>query len=94
MRPNDRYTYAEAGFNGFLSRSTKSNPRATSLRGGISSGTGRSVQFDRQHAGGVFMDKIRVGPRLVLDGVAARIIIMDEEGAEEQAWFGELRTDE
>lgn len=93
MRPSDRYTYADAGFNGFMSRSVKSNPDAVTLRGGISSGTGRSVQFDRQHTGGVFMDKVRIGPRMILDGVRARVIILDESGEEEQAWFGDLTKD-
>lgn len=90
MRPSDRYTYANAGFNGFMSRSAKSNPAAVNLRGGISSGTGRGVQFDRQHTGGTFMDKVRIGPRMILDGVRARVIILDESGNDEIAWFGDL----
>lgn len=94
MRPSDRYTYADAGFNGFMSRSVKSNPMAVNLRGGMSSGTGRSIQFDRQQVGGTFMDKVRIGPRMILDGVRARVIILDESGIDEVAWFGDLTKEQ
>ncbi len=90
MRPSDRYTYEQAGFNAFLLRSMKSNPGARTLAGGVSRGSS-NIAFDRLQAEGMLGDKIQVG-RLVLDGVSGRMIVLDETRAVESGWVGDLRT--
>ena len=83
------YTYRNAGFNGFLNRSLKSNPAASNLQAGIALGSGRPVNFDLQSALGAMGMKLPLG-RITLDGEAGRIAITNENG-EEVAWFGDLR---
>ena len=90
MRPSDRYTYEQAGFNAFLLRSMKSNPGARTLASGVSQGSS-NIAFDRLQAEGMLGDKIQVG-RLVLDGVSGRMIVLDETRAVESGWVGDLRT--
>lgn len=77
MRPGDRYTYVNAGFNGFMNRSLKANPAATSLRGGISSGPGRPINLDLQQMVGALGDKLTIG-KLVLNGKDGNIEIHDD----------------
>lgn len=89
MRPQDRYTYEEAGFNSFMLRSMKSNPGAQTLRGGISKGTGRPIAFDRQSIEGMIGDKLKLG-RLVLNGPEGRIAVLDRMEINEVGWMGDL----
>lgn len=89
MRPSDRYTYENAGFNAFLLRSQKSNPGAQTVRGGISMGTGKPMAFDRQSIEGMIGDKLKIG-RLVLDGRAGRLITLDQAETTEVGWVGDL----
>lgn len=89
MRPSDRYTYQNAGFNSFMLRSQKSNPGAQTVRGGISAGTGKPLAFDRQQIEGMLGDKVQIG-RIVLDGRAGRIITLDKARIEEVGWVGDL----
>lgn len=91
MRPSDRYTYENAGFNAFMLRSMKSNPGAQTVRGGISMGTrqGGPMAFDRQAIEGMFGDKVKIG-RLILDGVAGRLITLDSTESVEIGWVGDL----
>lgn len=87
MQPQDRYTYETAGFNGFLTRSLKSNPLANNLSDGIASSSGTAMNFDRQQVAGSLGNKLTIG-RLILDGVAGRAIA--QKNGEDVAWFGDL----
>lgn len=89
MRPQDRYTYQNAGFNAFMLRSMKSNPGAQTVAGGISSGNGGAFAFDRQQIEGMLGDKLKVG-RLVLDGQKGRLIVLDTAETTENGWVGDL----
>lgn len=89
MRPQDRYTYQNAGFNAFMLRSMKSNPGAQTVRGGISSGNGGNLAFDRTQIEGMLGDKLKVG-RIVLDGQKGRMIVLDEAETTENGWVGDL----
>lgn len=89
MRPSDRYTYQNAGFNAFMLRSQKSNPGAQTVRGGISTGTGKPMAFDRTQIEGMLGDKLKIG-RLVLDGRAGRLITLDQTESTEVGWVGDL----
>lgn len=86
--PKPKYTYQDAGFNGFLSRSKKANPFALDLSDGPSSSSGGTLNLDRQQVASSLGNKLTLG-RIVLDGVAGRIIMSDENGVE-TAWFGNL----
>lgn len=89
MRPQDRYTYQQAGFNAFMLRSMKSNPGAQTVAGGVSSGNGGRFAFDRQQIEGALGDKLKIG-RLVLDGQKGRLIVLDEAETTENGWVGDL----
>lgn len=89
MRPNDRYTYENAGFNSFMLRSMKSNAGAQTVRGGISVGSGKAIAFDRQQVSGALGDKVAIG-RLVLDGVKGRVVVLDRAKITETGWVGDL----
>ena len=89
MRLQDRYTYQNAGFNAFMLRSMKSNPGAQTVAGGISRGNGGALAFDRTQIEGMLGDKLKVG-RLVLDGQAGRLIVLDEAETTETGWVGDL----
>lgn len=92
MRPNSRYTYENAGFNTFMLRSMKSNPGAQTVRGGISVGSGKPMSFDRQALAGAIGDKLAIGQRLILDGNAGRVIVLDATGSTEIGWLGDLTS--
>lgn len=89
MRPQDRYTYQNAGFNAFMLRSMKSNPGAQTVAGGISRGNGGPLAFDRTQIEGMLGDKLKVG-RIVLDGQKGRMIVLDEQETTENGWVGDL----
>lgn len=91
MKPRDKYTYEDAGFNTFLLRSMKSNPGAQTVRGGISMGTGKTIAFDRQAVAGSMGDQYSMG-RLVFDGLAGRIKVLDKTKTIETGWMGDLTT--
>jgi hypothetical protein len=88
---NSKYTYEDAGFNAFMLRSLKSNPGAQNVMGGISSGVGSggSIAFDRQSVEGMLGDKLTIG-RIILDGVAGRMIVLDTARTTETGWVGDL----
>lgn len=90
MRPGDRYTYENAGFSSFLLRSKKSNAGAQTVHGGISTGSGKPMAFDRQQLAGAIGDVLPVGKRLLLDGRSGRIIVLDSSGSTEIGWVGDL----
>lgn len=90
MQQEDRYTYENAGFSGFMLRSLKSNPGAQTLRGSVSMGTPNGFAFDRKMVDGQLGDIVQVG-RLILDGVAGRMRVLDEARTTETGWVGDLR---
>lgn len=93
MQPSNtippKYTYINAGFNNFLSRSKKANPFAQILSDGASSSSGTTVNFDRQQIAASLGNVLKLG-RISLDGVSGRIAITDKTDTTETAWFGDL----
>lgn len=87
MRPSDRYTYEDAGFNGLMNRSRKSVSTARNIQG-ASRGSGRALNFDLQQVEGSLGDKLRVG-HIVLKGADSQIAI-ENEGGVETTWIGRL----
>lgn len=88
MQPSSRYTYQNAGFNGFMMRSLKSNAGAQTLRGGMTIPSA-AIDFDRQQIAGAIGDQLKLG-RLNLAGNLGRIIVMDETNTIEVGWMGDL----
>lgn len=87
MPQNDKYTYENAGFNGLMSRSLKSNAFATGVQS-ASASSGTTLNLDRQQIASSLGNSLTLG-RIVLDGVNGRVKIIDENGVE-TAWFGNL----
>lgn len=84
---NQRYTYRDAGFNGFLNRSLNARP-GSNLRT-ISQGAARKeINFDYMQTSGNLGDKIQVGG-IHINGSDRRIVIIDELG-NEVGWIGKL----
>ena len=81
MRPgaDGTYSYREAGFNQFFSKSIASNPEVRNLRTMGSGSRNNQLAFDRVQVGGSLGDKIRVGD-INNDGVNAVIDITDGSG--------------
>lgn len=88
MKPSDRYTYADAGFNGFMSRSLKAVSVAQTLSDGASTSSGTILNFDRQQVAASLGNILTLG-RVSIDGVAGRIIVSDQNGVQ-TGWFGDL----
>lgn len=91
MQPQYRYTYEQAGFNGFMLRSLKSNPGAQTLAGGISTGNGGTIAFDRQAIEGSLGGILKVG-RVQIDGIKGRIVFLDDTETVENGWAGDLTS--
>lgn len=89
MNRKPRYTYQDAGFNGFLSRSLKSNPIANNVSQGIATGSGKPVNVDLQAMFGALGNIIDLG-KLVLDGVEGKIRVREEAGGEDTGWIGNI----
>ena len=89
MQPGRRYTYADAGFNGFLTRSLKSNMGAQTLFDGPSTGATNQINFDQMQVSGAIADNIKVGSRLELQGNNGRIAVKDDQ-RNEVGWVGDL----
>jgi len=81
--PDARYSYEDAGFNGFMRRTINSNPTENSLKGvGVGRrGQPQTLDFDSLHTGGSIGDKFTAG-RVVVDGSNGAIKIMDTDGNE------------
>jgi hypothetical protein len=90
-RPSNRYTYENAGFNGFMTRSLKSNPNAQTLADGPSSSASNTVNFDMMNTSGMITDGLRVGAQLELQGSKGRLAVKDLRGTE-VGWVGSLDT--
>lgn len=82
MPTPSNYTYAAAGFNGFLTRSLDSNVNAQTLGGGPSFSPGPPLNFDQTQTSGSFGDVVTIGQRLRLDGTNGRISVEDSNGNE------------
>lgn len=78
-----RYSYEDAGYNGFMRRTINSNPTENSLKGvGVGRrGQPRTLDFDSLQTGGSIGDKFTAG-RVVVDGSNGAIKILDTEGNE------------
>ena len=87
MDNNDRYSYADAGFNRFLNRSINASQGST-LRAITSSSPRKELNFDQMQTSGNLGDKIQVGG-ITLDGKKRRIVIVDELGTE-VGWIGNV----
>lgn len=87
MRPQDRYTYRDAGFNGLMLRTRKSNPQADGITN-ASRGSGKPMNFDLQQVAGSLGDNLPVG-KVKIQGAIGRIAIENDQGTE-AAWFGNL----
>lgn len=84
------YTYLDAGFNRFFSRSISSNPANGSLLA-MSNGAGsNTLNFDQMRTSGNLGDKIQVGG-VIIDGTNRRIAIIDENG-QEVGWIGNISS--
>lgn len=85
---NVPYTYADAGFNGFLHRSIDTLP-AGNLRDVALRATQmpRTINFDQQQVGGALGNVIKVGS-ITIDGTNGRISVYD--GTNEVVRIGEL----
>ena len=91
MSQQNRYTYENAGFNGFMARSLKSNPNAQILADQPSASASSTVNFDMMNTSGMIADNLRVGARLELQGNNGRIAAKDTQGTE-VGWVGDLST--
>lgn len=89
MQPNNRYTYAQAGFNAFMTRSLKSNPGAQTLMGRPSTGSPGTINFDMLNSSGAITDNLRIGAKLEAQGNLGRIAVKDDHG-NEVGWIGDL----
>lgn len=84
---NTRYSYSDAGYNAFMSRSLSSNSAMT-LRSISNSSPRREINFDQMQTSGNLGDKIQVGG-IILDGTNRRLVIVDELGVE-VGWVGNI----
>lgn len=73
-----QYSYIEAGFNGFFSRSIGGNAQAKTLSS-LSYGRTSGLNFDQTQVSGSLGDVIPVG-LVKIDGREGRIDIQDESG--------------
>lgn len=89
MQPSDRYTYEDAGFNGFMLRAKGSNPLAKTLADGASRGSGGGIAFDRQQIAGALGDLLPVGT-VTINGRKGRLEFHDDDNVEEIGWVGNL----
>lgn len=87
MDNKDRYTYGDAGFNGFLNRGLRAQSAAT-LRSLSMSVPRQELNFDHIQTSGNLGDKIQVGG-IRLDGTNRRIVIVDELDIE-VGWIGNI----
>lgn len=89
MQPSNRYTYQNAGFNAFMTRSLKSNPGAQTLAGQPSTGSPGAINFDMLQSSGAITDNLRIGAKLEMQGNNGRVVVKDDAG-NEVGWIGDL----
>ena len=74
----NEYSYEDAGFDGFLSRSVdNTSQNSLDAQGPIS----RSIRYDSTQTSGSMGDTFRVG-KILIDGVKGRFSVVDENGKE------------
>lgn len=76
-----KYTYIDAGFNSFLSRSVSSNPFAQTLSDTPSTSSGTTINFDRQQVAAALGNILSIGT-ITLDGTTGRISVFDDNQTE------------
>lgn len=76
----ERITYANAGFNSFLSRRLNSQ-NVANIKMLSQAGTQKELNFDQYRVTGSLGDKLQVG-RIVINGADGRIEFNDEQGVE------------
>jgi hypothetical protein len=84
MNPQNEYTYEQAGFDGFLSRSIDNLSQVNLDSAGPQS---TAIRYDSAQVSGLLGNTIRIGS-IYLDGVKGRISIYD--GNNEVIRLGEL----
>ncbi|HET8708930.1 MAG TPA: hypothetical protein VFL85_01475 [Candidatus Saccharimonadales bacterium] len=74
------YTYAQAGFNGFLNRSIDSSNAVTLQQASsdFRKVNNPSINFDQTQTTGSLGSTIQVGDHISIDGVIGRISVTDE----------------
>lgn len=82
--------YGNSGFNGFLSRSIKSNPTVMTLQQMSGLAGSNMINFDQTQTSGSLGDKIQVGG-IIIDGTNRRIVLLDETNTE-VGWIGNLNA--
>lgn len=90
---NRRYTYAEAGFNGFLRRSLSSSRTAGTLRDlSRSSSMPSAINFDNMQVSGALADTLEIG-RILIDGSVGNGRIDGREENDQTVWrLGDLEA--
>lgn len=92
MRDDERYTYTQAGFNGFFRRTLSSSSTMDRLSSRISGGgVSRTLNFDQMQVSGSMGDKFRIGSgdtRIEFDGPGLRISFI--QGGNEVGRLGDL----
>lgn len=84
---DERYTYQNAGFNGFLNKGIGSRQGRT-LKDLQALAPRKEINFDMYQTSGSLGDKVQVGG-VVIDGPNSRILIRDRNGVE-VGWIGVL----
>lgn len=82
MRPSDNrddeYSYTDAGFDSFLSRSIDNTPRVNLDSQGLVS---TAIRYDSAQVSGMLGDTLTIG-KIRLDGATGRISVVDENEVE------------
>ena len=91
QRDSKPYTYAEAGFNGFLRRSISSNNNTGTLRDlARNTNMPSAINFDNMQVSGALADTIEVG-RILIDGASGNGRLDGRDENEQVVWrLGDL----
>lgn len=91
QRDSKPYTYASAGFNGFLRRTIASNNNTGTLRDLARSSTmPTSLNFDSMQVSGALADTIEVG-RILIDGASGNGRLDGRDENDQVVWrLGDL----
>ena len=85
-----RYTYEDAGFNGFMRRSIASNPTSLTLADIGGRSNSQEINFDDIQTSGAIGDKFKVGKGVVLHGDIGRISTHNVNTGDETTRLGDL----
>lgn len=91
QRDSKPYTYAEAGFNGFMRRTIASRKETGTLRDlSRSSNMPNAINFDNMQVSGALADTIEVG-RILIDGASGNGRLDGRDENEQTVWrLGDL----